>query len=140
MQLITKETDYAVRALLNLLKQKGEYISARQLAKEENIPYPFLRRIIGVLKDNKLIESKEGAGGGVRVLSWTDIIRMSEIISIFQGDIQLSSCMFRKTACSNRTGCVIRNRLKGIESIVQKELNSITLASLRAEQEEEEII
>ena len=39
MKLITKNTDYAIRALMVLAKHKGEYVSAREIAGEEKLPY-----------------------------------------------------------------------------------------------------
>ena len=58
MKLFTKHTDYAIRALLELAGSKDEFLSARQIAKQQRIPYQFLRQILQGLIKNKLVISK----------------------------------------------------------------------------------
>ena len=64
MKLLTKNTDYAIRALLILAMRKDEFISSREIAEKEQIPLLFLRRILQALLKSKIIESKEGVSGG----------------------------------------------------------------------------
>jgi len=130
MKLITKNTDYAIRALLVLGMAPEMFLSAREIAEKEMIPLPFLRRILRELLKKGYMESREGTGGGVRLTRRTEDIRISEVIQFFQGRIQLSTCMFRKTACRNRTFCPLRKRIMAIEELVSREFNAITLATL----------
>ena len=46
MKVLTKNTDYAIRALLALEAQKGSYVSAKSIATGHDIPYQFLRRLL----------------------------------------------------------------------------------------------
>jgi Rrf2 family protein len=134
MKLITKETDYALRALLNLARDGG-YMSSRTIAGKEGIPLHFLRRILQSLIKAGVIESKEGASGGVRLKARPADIRLTDIIKIFQGRIQFSECIFRKKICTNHATCVIRRRLERIESKVADELGNTTIADLLQDQE-----
>ena len=134
MKLITKETDYALRALLNLARDGG-YMSSRTIAGKEGIPLHFLRRILQSLIKAGVIESKEGASGGVRLKARPADIRLTDIITIFQGRIQFSECIFRKKICTNHATCVIRRRLERIERTVADELGSTTIADLLQDQE-----
>jgi Rrf2 family protein len=134
MKLITKETDYALRALLNLAREGG-YLSSRKIAEREGIPLHFLRRILQGLIKAGVIESKEGARGGVRLKAKPEDIRLTDIIRIFQGRIQFSECIFRKKICTNHATCVIRKRIESIESKVTDELGNTTISDLLQDQE-----
>jgi Rrf2 family cysteine metabolism transcriptional repressor len=130
MKLLTKHTDYAVRALLVLAQNKETFVSAREIANEQNIPYQFLRRILQELIKHKLVISKEGSEGGFKINQDPASIKVEEIIRIFQGNIQLSECMFRKKLCDNRSVCVLRKQIQRIEEIVSREFTKITIESL----------
>lgn len=130
MKLLTKNSDYAVRALLVLGANKGSYISARDIAKAQNLPYQYLRRILQVLIKEKLVESKEGGRGGVKIVMAPRNIHLTDVIRLFQGNIQFSECMFRHKICQNRSTCVLRKRIGVIEQKVIKELEGITIGTL----------
>ena len=130
MKLLTKHTDYAIRALLELAGSKGEFLSARQIAKQQHVPYQFLRQILQELIKNKLVISKEGREGGFRIDKDPDLISIVDIIAIFQGNIQLSECMFRKKLCANRSNCVLRKQINRIEKLVTEEFEDVTIGNL----------
>jgi Rrf2 family protein len=130
MKLITKETDYAIRAILNLARRPGEFASSRDIAGSEEIPLQFLRRILQTLIKHDIVESREGAAGGVRLVAKPAKLRLIDVMEVFQGKLQLSDCMFRKRLCSNAKTCVLRKRIKRIEQVVAREFNSVTIADL----------
>lgn len=130
MKMLTKNTDYAIRALLLLSLAKDNFLPASQIAKKEKIPYQFLRRILQHLIKHKLVVSREGIKGGFKINVSPDSLAMDRIIKIFQGEITLSDCMFRKKICTNRKVCVLRPEIKRIEKMVTKEFRKLTLAAL----------
>ena len=130
MKLLTKNTDYAVRALVGLAMSREGYVSARQMSREQSIPYQYLRRILQELIRNGLAESKEGANGGVKLTAEPGKISIVDVINIFQGQIELSDCMFRKNICANRQSCVLRKEIKNIENIVTQEFGKLTIQTL----------
>ena len=138
MKLLTKETDYAIRAIMSLARGNNDFASSRDISDQEEIPLHFLRRILQALIKENLIESKEGASGGVRLKARPQDLRLADIIKIFQGDIQLSECMFQRKICSNRKTCVLRKRISRIEDMVTKEFESIRIADLIVDQEVEQ--
>jgi Rrf2 family protein len=136
MKLLTKESDYAIRAIVHLARRRDGYVSSREISRSEKIPLAFLRRIFQPLVKRRLLESREGVSGGVRLKARPEDIRVVDIIEIFQGSIQLSECMFRKKICSNRRSCVLRKRIQAIEALVTRELGDITIAGLVNDLEE----
>lgn len=130
MKLLTKHTDYAIRALLVLARKKKLFVSARAIAKEQKIPYQFLRGILQTLIKHKLVVSKEGGGGGFKLNMPPRSITIEQIIKIFQGNVQFSECMFRKKICCNRSACVLRKQIQKIEQVVIGKFAKITIAAL----------
>jgi Rrf2 family transcriptional regulator, cysteine metabolism repressor len=130
MKILTKNTDYAVRALIVLALNQDNFVSAREIAKKQNIPYQFLRRILQKLIQNKLITSKAGIAGGVLLTKDPSKIALLDLIKIFQGELELSDCMFRKELCPNRKTCVLRPEIKRIEETVTLEFKKLTIKKL----------
>ncbi|MDD4956934.1 MAG: Rrf2 family transcriptional regulator [Candidatus Omnitrophica bacterium] len=130
MKLLTKDTDYAVRALIELGVSGETYVSAREISEKQQIPYQFLRRIMQDLIKGGLVKSKEGGGGGFRLRGHPLKIKVADVIRMFQGEIELSECMFRKKICANRPHCVLRSNIKNIEAKVIKEFEKITIGQL----------
>ncbi|NTW52335.1 MAG: Rrf2 family transcriptional regulator [Chlorobiaceae bacterium] len=130
MKVLTKHTDYAVRALISLGMKPDSWVTAKAVSEEQAIPYQFLRRIMQELIKSGLVVSREGAGGGVRLARDPDTIRVKDVIEIFQGAVQVSECMFRKQLCSNRANCVLRHEIMRIEQMVNDEFAKVTVGKL----------
>jgi Rrf2 family protein len=136
MKLLTKESDYAARALLYLAQHRDAYVSTRAIARSEEIPEYFLKRIIQTLIKEGLLDAREGAAGGVSLVRDPATIRISDIIALFQGGIQLSECMFRKKMCPNRARCVLRKRVLAAQAKLEREFRKITVQTLLRDQGE----
>lgn len=134
MKFLTKNTDYAIRALVELGADRGRYHSAREISRKQGIPYHYLRRILQVLMREKIIESKEGGAGGVRLVKPPASIRLLDIIEAFQGTVQLSQCTFRGKACPRRKTCSLRRHILRIERTVMRQFRALTVKILCAAQ------
>ena len=130
MKLITRNTDYAVKALTYICRNKKGVISVTELAQELKIPRPFLRRILQILNKKKLLKSYKGREGGFMLASRPEDILLVDLIEIFQGPAMLNKCVFKKKLCPDRNSCALKYRIDSIEKYVIEELKSITLASL----------
>ncbi|MFH1889202.1 MAG: Rrf2 family transcriptional regulator [Candidatus Omnitrophota bacterium] len=130
MKLITRDTDYALRALSFIARRKKEIISVAELVKELKIPRPFLRKILQVLNKKKILESHKGKGGGFLLGVPANKIFLVDLIEIFQGPLRLNECFLKKLPCPDKRTCVLRERISNIEKYVIRELRAVTLASL----------
>jgi len=130
MKLLTKDTDYAVRALLILAQSKGEFVSVREIAKKQNMPYHFLRRVLRELIKNKIVIAKEGGRGGVKIGKDPASVKIKDLIKIFQGDIRFLECRLRGKVCRNYSGCTLREKIQKIEDMAVKAFSKITLKAL----------
>lgn len=130
MKLINRDTDYAIRALCYLAKRTKEIVSVSELVKKLNIPRPFLRKILQILNKNRLLTSYKGAGGGFSLAKPAEKIFLPDLVKIFQGELKLNECIFKKRICPSVKICPLKEKLDTIELYVVKELKSINLASL----------
>ncbi|MFC1576579.1 RrF2 family transcriptional regulator [Candidatus Omnitrophota bacterium] len=133
MKLITRDTDYAIRALCYIAKDKGKIVSVKKLVKDLKIPRPFLRKILQILNKENLLKSYKGKGGGFRLALDPAKIFVIDLIRVFQGPVNLSEHIFKKKVCSHIKVCILKKKLDTIEKYVISELASITVASLMPE-------
>ncbi len=129
-RLINKDTDYAVKALLHMARQGERRVSATELARDLNIPYPFLRRILQILNSKRIVKSVKGKGGGFVLASPPERIYLKDLIRVLQGPVRLAECIFNPKACAGVKTCPLRKRILKLQRSFVAELKSITLASL----------
>jgi Rrf2 family protein len=130
MKLITRDTDYAMRALMYMAKRPERVVSVKELVGELEIPRAFLRRLLQVLSQKKILKSMKGKGGGFRLNRPPRKIGVADIMKIFQGNTDIIDCMFKKAICPDIGRCPLRREIKKIEKDVQRELDRITISSL----------
>ncbi|MBI4981549.1 MAG: Rrf2 family transcriptional regulator [Candidatus Omnitrophica bacterium] len=130
MKLITRDTDYALRALCFIAKEKERIVAVSELVKELKIPKPFLRKILQSLHKHGVLAAYKGVGGGFKLARPANKIFLFDLLAIFQQDWHLNECLFKKMLCPNVKKCVLKKRIDKIEDFVRKELSSISIASL----------
>ena len=130
MKLVTRDTDYAVRALCYIAQEKPRIVPVSELVGELKIPRPFLRKILQVLHKKGVLEAYKGKGGGFILASTPGDILLVELMKIFQGSIELNKCLFKGRVCPNRNICALRRKIVNIEKRAISELEAISIASL----------
>jgi len=130
MKLITRNTDYALRALCYIAKQNKSKVSVEELVNKLGVPQPFMRKILQLLSKNGVLESSKGQGGGFRLCIPARKLYLIKIMRIFQGEVGLNECFLKKNICPNKGKCVLRNKIKSIEDGVLRQLKAISIASL----------
>ena len=130
MKLITRHTDYAIRALCAMTKERQKMFSALELSKELKIPRPFLRRILQILNKKGILRSYKGQGGGFRLAVSPEKIFLVKLIEIFQGPVRLNECIFKAKICPGLETCALKRKVDAVEKFVVSELSSINIESL----------
>ncbi|MFQ6069606.1 MAG: RrF2 family transcriptional regulator [Candidatus Aminicenantales bacterium] len=134
MNLINRDTDYAIKALMYIAKERPERVSVSELAKESEIPHPFLRKILQILNKKGVLNSYKGKSGGFLLALRPDQIFLADLIKIFQGPVKMSKCIFKEEICPHIGTCALKKKIDALEKHVVSELKSITLASLLDEE------
>ena len=105
---ITRQADYAVRAVLYLAKNRDERAATSQVAQVQNIPPSFLAKIISQLSIAGLLQTSRGARGGVTLAREPQEISLLEVIEAIDGPIQLNECVGDNSVCTFDKDCPLR--------------------------------
>lgn len=106
---ITRQADYAVRAVLYLSRMGSDQRAATStVAQEQRIPPSFLAKIISQLSIAGLLHTSRGARGGVTLAREPKEITLLEVIEAIDGPIQLNECAGENSACSFDSDCPLR--------------------------------
>ena len=106
---ITRQADYAVRAILYLAQiGNNGRVSTSNVAKEQKIPLSFLAKIISQLSIAGLINTLRGAHGGVTLAREPKNITLLEVVEAIDGPIKLNVCVGAPGSCPFEPNCSVR--------------------------------
>jgi Rrf2 family protein len=131
MEVVRRNTDYALRAMVYLAGHYGDSLaSARELSQKGYIPYQLACKLLQKLHKARLVKSCMGPKGGFRLSRALSKINLLEIITAIQGKVNLNRCLLRKNICPHQKDCKVRMKLAELESLINTYLGSITLDEL----------
>jgi Rrf2 family protein len=106
---ITRQADYALRAMLYLARMpENQKAATSQIAEEQRIPPSFLAKIVSQLSIAGLIHTSRGARGGVSLARPSIEISVLEVIEAIDGPIALNACTFSQSDCPFGAECPLR--------------------------------
>ncbi|MGD8403759.1 MAG: Rrf2 family transcriptional regulator [Anaerolineales bacterium] len=106
---ITRQADYAVRAVLYLARMEpNQRAATSQVAQEQHIPPSFLAKIISQLSIAGLLHTSRGARGGVTLAREPKDITLLEVIEAIDGPIMLNECVSDNSICTFDDDCPLR--------------------------------
>lgn len=135
MELLSRSTDYAVRALVYMAVDEDKIVSTSDLDRDLGLPRPFMRKTLQVLQRAGYLSSLKGVGGGFKLEVDPKKVRLIDLMAIFQGRVSLGDCLFRKSLCPSVKTCALRKEVKRMESMLLGQLRKVTLADLAADKE-----
>lgn len=132
----SKTWGYAVRALIYLARHQnqGTVLSSR-IAKDENIPAPFLAKILGTLAIAKIVVSSRGPKGGFKLNVPPEDLTLMEITTKFGTPDAVTDCLIGDGECVEGASCPIHKKWSESKKQIMKFLQTTTLADIsKAEQ------
>lgn len=134
--MISKKTKYGLKASIYLARRYDEGpILIADLARDENIPRKFLEAILLALKNNGILQSKKGKGGGYYLGRHPRSVTFGQIIRIMEGPLAPVPCV-SETAyakcdeCGNEMTCGIRGVMKDVRDAMSAILDGTSLADV----------
>ena len=128
---ITRQADYAARAILHLARiGKDERVATSHIAKEQNIPPSFLAKIISQLSIAGFLHTARGARGGVTLAREPKDITLLEVVEAIDGPIQLNECVQAIGVCSFEDNCPVRAVWCDTQNELVRRLKSISFSDL----------
>ncbi len=133
--MMSKKFKYALKALVRLARNyKQGYLAIGIIAEQENIPKKFLEQILLELKRTKLVNSRQGIGGGYYLLKPPAEISVAELHRIFDGPIAMTPCTslnFYEPCddCVSEELCYLRKEFIAIRDKTRTIMTETTLQS-----------
>src|SRR4029079_12221018 len=135
--MLSKRSKYAIKALLALADHEGgEPVRIADLAHEEQIPPKFLELILLGLKNQGILQSRKGKGGGYLLARDPAEIYLGQIVRMFDGPLAPVPCASqtayqRCSDCKNEAVCGVHLAMKEVRDATARVLDGTSLASLR---------
>jgi Rrf2 family protein len=107
---ISRRTDYGVRVILDLASlADNQRASTQEIARRQNIPSPFLAKIVSQLSLAGLVTTFRGAGGGVTLSRSASEISLLQVIEALEGPVRLNRCLIEPSACPHNSHCPVHH-------------------------------
>jgi Rrf2 family protein len=131
---LTRQTEYAIRALIELASNPpGTILQNRSVAEKLELPEHFLTKTVQLLVRAGLVETRRGAGGGIKLTSPPESVTIADIINAVEGEIAINPCLKEGFLCKDRPYCAVRGILQRAQDAMKNELNKESLADLAKE-------
>lgn len=125
---ISKKTQYGLRALIFLAKNKDKVFSLSEISQKEKIPKDFLEKILSLLSRAKILKTKKGKRGGYFFSLEPTKISLLKIIETLEGKLGFVECL--QSCCSLSPRCKAKKFWRKFQLSVKKTLSSLTLKDL----------
>ncbi len=128
---ITKQADYALRAMLYLAQlPPNERAATSRIADEQAIPPSFLAKIISQLSIAGLIHTSRGAHGGVSLAVSPEKISVLDVVEAIDGPLALNECTLNPMICPSGPDCPLHSLWCEAQADLVKKLRNTTFASV----------
>jgi Rrf2 family protein len=134
--MLSRKAKYAIKALLALAEHESEEpIRIADLARAEQIPPKFLELILLELRNQGILQSRKGKGGGYRLARRPSEIFLGQVVRTFDGPLAPVPCAsqtayVRCADCRNEAVCGVRLAMKEVRDATARILDGTSLASL----------
>ncbi len=131
MRLTTKGR-YAVTAMLDLaLHSEQGPVSLAEISGRQEISLSYLEQLFAKLRQNELVASVRGPGGGYRIKRCLDDVYVAQIIDAVNETVDATNCN-GKGNCQKGEVCLTHHLWTDLSEQIHHFLSDISLASLVA--------
>ena len=135
--MLSQKTRYALKALVLLAEAQNEGkgpVLIADLAKKGRMPQKFLEAILLELKNQGVLQSKKGKGGGYALAVDAEEIKIGQIVRSLEGPLALLPCASQKhrgcDECRGEEGLGIRTLFKEVRDATANILDGASLAKV----------
>lgn len=126
----TKTTSYSLNVLSYMAEHESDRMSATYLHRKLNIPYSYLRSILGNLSRNGLINGINGRNGGFMLSREKSAIFLADIIEATEGLDSINTCIMGFSKCPFNYGCFMHPIWTKMRTDILNILKKTSLADL----------
>lgn len=135
MRLTTKGR-FAVTAMLDLALRGGKHpVTLAGISERQDISLSYLEQLFSRLRRHELVESVRGPGGGYFLARALEDVSVADIIRAVDEPIDATQCGGKEN-CHDEHRCLTHDLWSGLNAHIYDYLDSVTLATLVAKQDE----
>lgn len=128
---ITRASEYAIRAILYLARQEqGVIVYKRDICREQDITPAFLTKILQPLIRKGIVGSQRGVGGGFYLMKLPAQISLLDIVEAEEGEIFLNQCLNTASPCEREGDCAVHDAWDLIKRELKLSLAKYDFATL----------
>jgi Rrf2 family protein len=134
--MLSAKAKYGLKAMLHLAEREGQGgVQGAEIAQMQTIPKKFLDAILLELKNQGLLYSKKGKGGGYTLSKPAAKITAGQIVRILDGPLAPVSCVsvtaYRPCVdCSNEAACAVRAVMQKVRDATAEILDNTSLKQM----------
>lgn len=131
---INRKTDYAIRVILALAKEREQaMLSTSQIQQEMLIPKALSLRVVAELAKGGFVLTYPGRDGGLKLARPAAEINLRQVVTHFEKKFTVSECIHRDGACPFEQNCPVQRRWARLQRIILAELENTTFDVLAQE-------
>lgn len=100
------------------------------IARKQNITDAYFEQIMIPLKRSGIVETVRGCNGGYELGRDPEEITVLDVIELFDGDFNFSTCLRRGKECSSKMNCPTAPVWDRLGDVMRKEARNISLGSI----------
>ena len=107
------------------------YTPLKVISAQQNISLKYLESITSMLSKQKFVEAASGKGGGYRLSRPPEEYSVGEILRAVEGELTAIPCLASSVECPRRGQCHTLDFWSGLNDLINKYVDGVTLHQLR---------
>ena len=134
---ITRATEYAVRAIIFLAQQpKDDIVLKKDICRTQEVTPAFLTKIFQPLIKAGIVNSQRGVGGGFLLAKDPSEINMLDILEAEEGKLKLNHCLIDTDFCQRDAYCAAHGVWYNAQLEMSEVLKRYSIADLVQQEKE----
>ena len=134
--LLNQRVDCAVRLMVDLACLSESWTTVREVARRQDVPEPFMAKIVTQTVAAGLVTTRRGTGGGLAIAKAADSINLLEVMKVVEHPLTLAKCTFEPSRCPLSNRCAVHPVLEKLQKQLEEVLAQTALSELAQAQEE----
>ncbi len=126
---LSRHSQYALRTVLDLCRHPRA--RSADVARRQGIPPAYAAKIVQALARRGIVRTFRGSRGGVALAIPPQALTLADVVQAVEGPVAINQCILWGD-CPCPQPCPVRRALARLQSVVEREMAAVTVASLAA--------
>lgn len=127
--MLSKTTEYALRAVVFMAKGDGNNITSQLIAEAICVPEGYMSKVLNTLARNGIVTSQRGPTGGFALIADPQSLTMLDIVQAVEPLPKIQNCPLHLTEHTGNL-CPLHAFLAELVSVVENKLASTTVGDI----------